>query len=388
MSEQTTTARLLVQVCPCYVDVEAETGGVANVVRQISLGAAARGRRVVIVCGNRELGAVKAEPGRSRVPGHDLERIILGQRANPLLGPTGQLREVLQGLPQPYVAHVHTCFSAFTRAAMATFAGKGAPFVFTPHGKLSAGFLRRRRVQKALWWFLAEKGPARHAARVVLCSEGEAGGLPGLGLDGGFDVVPNGYSPWRGALPAGDGSLQGPYVLFLGYLDPRKQPELLVRAFGLSRARQSHRLVIAGPDSYGHRAKIEREVRHTGLDCRVILYGPAYGAEKQRLLSGARCFCLPSRAEGQPITLSEALGAGVPLVISAECNFGAAAAAGAAVELDTFDEGDWAAALDAVCLDGPRRSAMAAAAHRFAEGLTWDRIVERWLEIYDAVSGP
>jgi glycosyltransferase involved in cell wall biosynthesis len=376
---------LLLQVAPCYVDFARETNGVANIVRQICLGLARRGRRVLLACGNRELGRVKAREGRWQV-GPGLEVQVIGQRAHPLLGPVGKLRSVLGEVSEPAVAHVHTCFSAFTEAAMLELQRRHIPYLFTPHGKLTGGMLGRTRWAKQVWWRLVAKRAVRGAGRLVVSSPAEAEELPRLGLRGDVPSVPNGFDLGdRDGVGAGQGPLiEGPYLLFLGYLDPRKQPEFLVRAFAASASRQTHRLVLAGPDAYGHRARVGAEIERLGIGDRVVLFGPAYGETKWRLLTGATCSCMPSRGEGLSVALCEALGAGVPLIISRACNFEAAARAGVALELAGDDVTAWAGAIDEVCLRQPVRQAMAKAARSFAEAFAWDRVVDRWLDIYDS----
>lgn len=219
------TEPAFVQICPCYVDFSKETGGVANIVRKMSTGLAARGHSVTVLCGNRELCRTEAQPGAQRiVPG--LTQHVFFQRKHPLLGPTQGLVRALRSMPVPMVAHVHTCFSAFTESAMLALAELRIPFLFTPHGKLTPEFLRQHRLSKLAWWRSFGRRAVRQARRIVLSNRREAESLSRLGLPADFDVVPNGFNPETlngaepGLPPAGQ-----PYLLFLGYLDPRKQPE-------------------------------------------------------------------------------------------------------------------------------------------------------------------
>jgi glycosyltransferase involved in cell wall biosynthesis len=177
-----------------------------------------------------------------------------------------------------------------------------------------------------------------------------------------------------------------PYIMFLGPLDPRKQPEVLVGAYGRSQARLSHKLLLVGPDSYGYGGQVVDAIDRLKLRDRVILFGPAQGAEKWQLLSQARCLCLPSRAEGFPLVLCEALGAGLPMIISRECNFTEAADAGAAIEVETPEESAWARALDEVCLNDKVHGTMVEAAQRLAEGYTWEHVIDMWVELYQSLA--
>jgi len=379
----------IVQICPCYVDLGNETGGVANVVRQICLGLARRGRHVRLICGDRELGRRKAEAGFRKISDL-LEVHVVRQRFHPLLGPVSQLKAILSQVAERFVGHVHTCFSGFSEFAMWYMGKRGIPFAFTPHGKLHRGLLTTHKWLKRLWWQCLARRGVLGAGAIVLQGHGEAMSFPYLGLGGrDYAVIPNGYDGKgpSSAAQARDIILPDRFVVFLGFLDPRKRPEFLVQAFAASRARRSHKLLLVGPDSYGHKQKVQDAISQGGVADQVVLWGPAYGPIKWRLLSQADVLALPSLGEGgAPIVVCEALGAGVPAIMSKACNFSVPVEAGASIEIEGFDVSEWAAAIDAVCLDAARRARMASVARRLAPGYTWDHIVDRWIEVYDQLA--
>jgi len=377
----------IVQICAKYVDLACETGGVANAVREISLGLEKRGLRTVVVCGDHQRGAPNGKNGHFNIS-KLLEIFVLHQRGHPLLGPTNGLKRILGLIEKPWIGHVHTCFSAFTESAMCYMRQNDVPFVFSPRGKLSPEFLLQHQIAKKMWWMLFARRAVRGATAIGLQSRGESRSFQRLGLPENFCVVPNGYSMITETEHYRRKSrlIDEPYIFFLGPLDPRKQPDLLVRAYAKSRARLSHKLVIVGPNSYGHRSRILQEIGEHNLHDRVVLYGPAYGSEKWQLLFQASCMCLPSRAEGFPLVLCEAIGAGLPMIISKECNFEEAACKGAAIQLETFDESAWTSAIDKICLSKEKRSRMSVAATRLAPRYTWDNIVNKWIKMYESLT--
>jgi glycosyltransferase involved in cell wall biosynthesis len=374
---------LIIQICPCYVDLDHEGGGVANVVSHICRQLSARRRHVLLICGNRELGKVKAPPGR-KVIDEFLTVEILAQRWHPLLGPTNELICRLQALSQDSVAHVHTCFSAFTEGAMSQLHSRKIPFIFTPHGKLSRQFVQRHYWPKRLWWLGKARRLVNYAETTALCSVGEADQVFQHSLNRPVDIVPNGFdmplaTDDRHAVPI----IQSPYVLFLGYLDPRKQPEFLAEAYNTSKASQSHLLVFAGPNAYSHQDNIQRKAEELGIQGRVVFYGPAYGAEKWNLLRNAACLCLPSLGEGLPVVLCEALGAGTPSVFSKECNFSELATEGAGIMIGDFEPTVWGDAIDKICLEQAVQKKMKAAAEVLRSRYSWEEIVKQWCLLYD-----
>lgn len=372
--------------CPSPVDFSREQGGVSNVVRALATETAGMGVTTRIVCGDHELGRRTQDAGRAS-PLPNLEIVTLRQRSNPALGPTGEIGRIVARIPWGDVAHVHTCFSAFTDYAMYSLSRHATPFVFSAHGKLSRAALRNRAVSKRLWWETVSKPRARSALRVGAASRAEADDAREAGLDAPAAVIPNGYSPFADLDPAtAEPLISGPYVLFLGYLDPRKRPELLVEAFARSRFRYRAQLVVAGPDVYGFGTALRGVAGRNGIGERVLFYGPAYGAEKWSLLAHATCLCLPSRAEGMPLVVLEAIGAATPVIVSTECNAGAIVAAGAGIEIGEASAAAWSEAIDLLLSADDVREKMKRSAARIRPAYTWSAIAPRWLEIYRTIS--
>lgn len=105
----------------------------------------------------------------------------------------------------------------------------------------------------------------------------------------------------------------GDYLLFVGRLVPEKRPDLLLEAFaGLE---TDQKLVIVGGSSYTDDYVAELR-RLAARDPRVIMPGYLYGAELDELFTNATGFVQPSALEGLPLTLLEAMGSGLSVVVS------------------------------------------------------------------------
>jgi glycosyltransferase involved in cell wall biosynthesis len=105
----------------------------------------------------------------------------------------------------------------------------------------------------------------------------------------------------------------GDYLLFVGRLVPEKRPDLLIKAF--AQVKTDVKLVVAGGSSYTDDYVAELE-RLAALDPRVVLTGYVYGDELDELFTNALGFVQPSALEGLPLTLLEAIGSGLPVVVS------------------------------------------------------------------------
>ncbi|MBS43842.1 MAG: hypothetical protein CMH83_11915 [Nocardioides sp.] len=129
--------------------------------------------------------------------------------------------------------------------------------------------------------------------------------------------VPNGVNPKSSRAPreiTERWGLRGQdYVLFVGRLVPEKCPDELIKAY--RQLRTDQKLVIAGGSSHTDEYVAELE-RLAADDPRVILTGYVYGDVLDELFTNATVFVQPSALEGLPLTLLEAMGGGVPVVVS------------------------------------------------------------------------
>jgi glycosyltransferase involved in cell wall biosynthesis len=96
-------------------------------------------------------------------------------------------------------------------------------------------------------------------------------------------------------------------VVFVGRLDGVKNPQLLVEACALARVSELC-LVGEGPE----RARLEALARERGV--RLRLTGAVPQAELPKVLREHEVFALPSRVEGHPKALFEAMACGLPCV--------------------------------------------------------------------------
>ena len=124
--------------------------------------------------------------------------------------------------------------------------------------------------------------------------------------------------------------VEGPYVLFVGTLEPRKNLARLVEAVARL-GRPDLTLVVAGPDGWG-----DSGVDPAATGVRTVLTGRVPSADLPALMAGAQVFCFPSLAEGFGLPVLEAMAAGAPVVTSAGTAC-AEVAGDAAVLVDPLD---------------------------------------------------
>lgn len=210
----------------------------------------------------------------------------------------------------PAIAHVHTCsgltyFLDIALIAMARL--RSVPVVLHVHGGRFDAFLDGLDPVRR---YAARVG-ARLSSCVVVLSEGWRDRLmprlPGARLV----VVENGVPIDTTAPACTDAAM--PLILFLGAISRAKGVEDLVRAFAGTSGSAS--LALVGPEAEpGIAAEMRSLAVELGVGGRLLIPGPVAGSVKTAWLRKASLFVLPSYAEGLPVSLLEAMAAGLAVV--------------------------------------------------------------------------
>lgn len=172
----------------------------------------------------------------------------------------------------------------------------------------------------------------------------------------------------------------GEYLLTVGTLEPRKNLDRLVHAFGRVRASlpAPWPLVIVGPAGWGHGAPPAETdgVVFTGAVSDPVLSG---------LYRGARAFAYVPLTEGYGLPPLEAMRMGTPAVVSAEVpsvhDLGDADPPPARI-VDALDLDDMAAGLGEVLTDDTLRDDLASRGSSFASTRTWQGAARQHIELW------
>lgn len=251
----------------------------------------------------------------------------------------------------------------------------GVPYACFPHGMLEPWPVRGqgivKRAKKTLYWHLREKQNFANARCVLFATNREKRlaqqtfRLPavpletiGYGVDCSFDPDDS-----LASIPELAGRS---FALFLGRLHPKKNPDLLLRAWAMSRPAE-WKLVLAGPAEPGYRAALMRLANQLGIEAHTIFLDFVDGPTKSWLFNQARWFLLPSSQENFGVAVLEALQHGCPVVLSDQVGIAEQMPPGAPVL--PVDAGCWSDFFATRLSDGPyrnaqmRRQTRAAAAH-------------------------
>ena len=213
------------------------------------------------------------------------------------------------------IVHINTSMNArgYWRDLAYTAVAKlcGARVVFQIHGgSLPQDFSRNYLFEKFL------QASLRLPDAIVVLAESELKAyrefVPGqtvVAIPNGIDCAPFRAAPRR---PAPGGPLRAVYI---GRLAARKGlNEILEALLYLQLKKVPVRLVIAGGGP--EEAALKRQTQALGLENEIVFAGPAYGADKAKLLANSDVLLLPSYSEGLPYALLEAMAAGVVPVVT------------------------------------------------------------------------
>ncbi len=175
--------------------------------------------------------------------------------------------------------------------------------------------------------------------------------------------------------------LEGPFILNVGTVEPRKNQMQLVKAFlDALHELEGYKLVIAGAPGWAQE-EVAALVEQRGAGSRVVLTGKISGPELVALYSNASIFALPSLYEGFGLPLIEALNFAIPSVAG---NSPALRELGgpAALYVDPVDSPALSDALAKLARDEGLRSGLAEAGKLRAAAYTWDRTATSTLRAY------
>jgi glycosyltransferase involved in cell wall biosynthesis len=207
---------------------------------------------------------------------------------------------------RPNLVHAHTA-KAGVIARLAAF-GLKVPSVYTVHGWQFADGVPLPRKLLAL---PVESLAAEYTDRIIVVSEADRRLASRYGIDrsGRIVVIRNGIPdvPWR-ANPAEGNPVR--VVMVARFAPPKAQDQLLRALAPVKDRRWVLQLVGDGPT----RTSAERLADRLGMSDRVMFLGERTDVAK--LLAQSHVFVLASNWEGFPLTVLEAMRAGLPVVAS------------------------------------------------------------------------
>jgi len=360
-----------------YVITNTEIGGAQSHVADLLRALRGRIDATLLAGGNGPLFAAAQAAGAETV------RLSLLDNAMSVFKAIATLRQLKAALRRvaPDLIHVHSAKAGALGRVAAWMLG--IPVVYTVHGfafKPAAPLVRRVASRIAEWCL------APLTTRLICVADTERALAAALPVPASrVSVIHNGI-PDTG-LRAEPGNPLRRIVMVARFAAP-KRPDIVIRAFARANLADCE-LVIAGD---GPTRAAMRALADELAPGRISL--PGNIDDIASLLASAQMFVLASDHEGLPVSILEAMRAGLPVVASdlpgVREEFGEEfGTASAGMLVPGNDEGAMAEALIALANDPSRRAAMGQAARaRWSEAFGVESMAEATWQVYQHALGP
>jgi glycosyltransferase involved in cell wall biosynthesis len=178
------------------------------------------------------------------------------------------------------------------------------------------------------------------------------------------------------------GADNGPYILAVSRIEPRKNFERLIEAFYHARqeAKLPHRLIIGGRKGWLYE-QIFAKVTELGIGEAVHFCGFVAESDLPALYSGADFVAYPSLYEGFGLPIVEALACGKAVLTGDNSCLPEAAGPGA-LYVDALDVNSIAQGIIKLATDDDLRRQLASRGRAHAATFTWERSADQLLDAY------
>ena len=292
----------------------------------------------------------------------------------------------LEKLPQPFnkpdLVVFHEVYRVEYLKIYKVLKKRGVPYVILPHGGLTVGAQNNKKLKKKVANILLFNRFIKGAVAIQCLSQKE---LNETKFKVNKFIGTNGIDIPK--VQKQEFSADGLKFLFIGRLDMyHKGLDILLEAVGSIKdflAENNCKFYIYGPDSNGGYEQIKQAIAQNGLKEIIILNREIVGQNKADELLSADCFIQTSRFEGMPMGILEAMGYGLPCLVTYGTVLG---------EFISEHDAGWACATDAESVAAAIKQAVGQkntlseksknAVKAVKENFGWESVAKHALEKY------
>ena len=228
--------------------------------------------------------------------------------------PNFSLKNLEEPFNKPDIVIFHQVYDVAFIKISRLLRKENIPYIIVPHGSLTAEAQKKKKIKKFFGNFLFM--PFINGARVIQClSKTE---LETTKWKKDKFIGTNGcLKPEKNKENFSIDKIKFVYVGRLEYYI--KGLDIMLDAFKLlmdTPYKDKCELQMYGPDYQGRYARVEEMIKERSLDGFVTLHPGVFGTDKEAVLLGADIFVQTSRSEAMPMGVLEALGNGLPCLIT------------------------------------------------------------------------
>lgn len=199
-------------------------------------------------------------------------------------------------------------------------------------------------------------------------------------------VAKNGYLEEERAKVIKKFDIRGDYLLYIGTIEPRKNIFNLIKAFSnyiFENEEEKMSLVLAGVKGWKYQPIFQylNDINKRLTSSQIKYIGTVSNRERNILLKNCRAFIYPSLYEGFGFPVLEAMALSAPVITSDNSSLQEIAGDGAAILVSPEDIGEMRRAIKTVINDKYLRQQLISKGTLRAAEFTWDKTVEKFLEI-------
>jgi glycosyltransferase involved in cell wall biosynthesis len=264
------------------------------------------------------------------------------------------------------IVNLHSVWNYPALPASAEAGRQGVPYVYHTHGGLTHYSTSIRHIRKWIYFKLFNQKIMSRASAIRYTAQMEREQTQHLAVKTPSFVIPNpldarefAHGPEKSAARKQWGiAPTGPVVLYLGRLDSRKAPDLLLKGFALAAGRRpGATLVFAGPD-FGEEQNLKKLALTLGISPQVLFTGYVPPESRNALFASVDLLALTSPGENFGNAAAEAMLAGVPVLVSEHVGISREVAADGAGVVTSLEVGAISQALADMLSNTDRLAAM------------------------------
>lgn len=267
--------------------------------------------------------------------------------------------------------------------------------IVQPHGMLDPWAVRNSGWKKRIVGYWYEYENLRRADCIHALCQSEADAIREFGLKNQIAIIPNGIDLPGCSLDEIIARRQNTggrkTLLFIGRIHPKKGLRELIEALAILKCRlpdlvNEWQMKIAGWDQLNHTAELKTLIDSKNLSDCITLVGPAFGNEKERLLTEASAFVLPSFSEGLPMSVLEAWAYALPVVMTSHCNLPEGFQNDAALQCEPKPESIADSLISLFSMSANQRAETGINGRRLVERqFSWPHIADETIRLYKSL---
>lgn len=281
------------------------------------------------------------------------------------------------------LVHIQAVFSSPTPIALFYASIYKKPIILSPRGSLGEWCLVNKRSSFKKFWLNFLILPFKKKIIWHATSEQEKNEILSIDSNAKVVIIPNGFEPGIVFIPVNASrSIKSKVIISMGRIHKKKGFDILITCFkNILDHYPDSILKIAGKDD-GEKENLILLAKNLKIEDKVLFIDHLEGNEKNRFLSDADVFVLPSHNENFGNVYVEALAAGTPIVASTNTPWEEVEEAGCGRWVPNTVEETSGAMLDILSQD---RETMRQNALKYVQKFDWKNIALDFKKLYESL---